>query len=74
LAQGGLARPDVQAYLHERIFDLDSHVDAATGKAVRMVSTREDVLIVVTGGTGGKSALVPLWAGSHAVSVALPLA
>jgi hypothetical protein len=39
-----------------------------------MVSTPEDVLIIVTGGTGGKSALVPLWAGSHAVSVTLPLA
>ncbi|MBI4203468.1 MAG: hypothetical protein HY527_00450 [Betaproteobacteria bacterium] len=71
LAQGGLGRHDVQAYLHERIFALDRHVDAATGKAVRMVSTPEDVLLVVTGGNGGKSAFVPLWSGSRAVSVAV---
>lgn len=71
LAQGGLGRRDVQAYLHERIFVLDRHVDAATGKAVRMVSTPEDVLLVVTGGNGGKSAFVPLWSGSRTVSVAV---
>jgi hypothetical protein len=71
LAQGGLARHDVQAYLHERIFALDRHVDAATGKSVRVVSTPEDVLLVVTGGNGGKSAFVPLWSSSRAVSVAV---
>lgn len=71
LAQGGLGRRDVQAYLHERLFDLDRHVDAAAGKPVRLVSTPEDVLLVVTGGNGGKSAFVPLWSGSRAVSVAV---
>lgn len=71
LAQGGLGLRDVQAYLHERIFDLDRHVDAATGKAVRIPSTPEDVLLVVTGGNGGKSAFVPLWSSSRAVSVAV---
>lgn len=71
LARGGLGRHDVQTYLHERIFALDRHVDAATGKAVRMVSAPEDVLIFVTGGNGGKSAFVPLWSGSRAVSVAV---
>jgi hypothetical protein len=72
LAQGGLGRRDVQGYLHEQLVDLDRHVDAATGKSVRMVSTPEDVLLVVTGGNGGKSALVPLWSGSRAVSVVIP--
>lgn len=71
LAQGGMSRRDVQAYLHERIFALDTHVDAATGKSVRIVSTPADVLIVVTGGNGGKSAFVPLWSSSRAVSVAV---
>ena len=71
LAQGGLARREVQAYLHERIFALDGRVDAATGKAVRVTSTPEDVLLVVTGGNGGKSAFVPLWSSSRAVSVAI---
>lgn len=71
LAQGGLGRHDVQKYLHERVFDLDQHVDAATGKAMRIVSTPEDVLLVVTGGNGGKSAFVPLWSSSRAVSVAV---
>lgn len=71
LAQGGLMRHDVQAYLHERIFALDQHVDAATGKVVSIVSAPEDVLIGVTGGAGGKSAFVPLWSSSRAVSVAI---
>ncbi len=71
LAQGGLGRREVQAYLHERLFELDRHVDAATGKRVRMVSTPEDVLLIVTGGNGGKSAFVPLWSSSRAVSVAV---
>ncbi len=71
LAQGGLGRRDVQAYLHERLFDLDQHVDAATGKSVRVLSTPEDVLIAVTGGNGGKSAFVPLWSSSRAVSIAV---
>jgi hypothetical protein len=71
LAQAGLGREDVQKYLHERVFDLDQHIDAATGKAVRIVSTPADVLIVVTGGNGGKSAFVPLWSSSRAVSVAV---
>ena len=69
LAHGGLGRRDVQVSLHEQLVDLDRHVDAATGKSVRDVSTPEDVLLVVTGGNGGKSALVPLWSGSRAVSV-----
>jgi hypothetical protein len=33
------------------------------------VTSPDDVLLVVTGGNGGKSALVPLWSGSRAVSV-----
>jgi len=45
------------------------HVDGATGKVVRAVSRPEDVLRFVMGGTGGKSALVPLWGGSRSVSV-----
>ncbi len=56
---------------HERLFERDRHVDAATGKSMRVVSTPEDVLLVVTGGNGGKSAFVPLWSGSRAVSVAV---
>ena len=71
LARGGLGRRDVQAYLHERLFDLERHVNASTGKHLRVVSTPEDVLLVVTGGNGGKSAFVPLWSGSRAVSVAV---
>jgi hypothetical protein len=35
------------------------------------LGTPEDVLLVVTGGNGGKSAFVPLWSGSRAVSVAV---
>ncbi len=70
-AQGGLERHDLQVRLHERLAGSDEEIDAATGKAVRMLSTPEDVLIFVTGGNGGKSALVPLWSGSRTVSVAV---
>ena len=72
LAQGGLDRHDVQMRLHERLAGAEDQVDGATGKSVRMVSTPEDVLIFVTGGNGGKSALVPLWSGSRTVSAAVP--
>ena len=61
-----------KAYLHERFASFDRHVDAATGKVVGEVSAPEDVLLVVTGGNGGKSAFVPLWSGSRAVSVEIP--
>lgn len=71
LAEGGLTRRDVQVHLHRHVFDLDQHLDAATGKVMRIVSTPQDVLIVVTGGNGGKSAVVPLWAGSRTVSVSV---
>lgn len=70
-AQAGLSREAVQARLHEHLLDLDGHIDGATGKVVRAVSRPEDVLLFVMGGTGGKSALVPLWGGSRTVSVAV---
>ncbi len=71
LAHGGLGRRDVRAYLHERFAKYKRHFDAATGKVVGEVRVPEDVLLVVTGGNGGKSAFVPLWSGSRAVSVAV---
>jgi len=70
-AQAGLDRHDVQVRLHERLANLDQHVDGASGKSLRMVTTPEDVLLFVTGGNGGKSALVPLWGGSHSASIAV---
>ncbi len=73
LAQGGLGRRNVQTYLHERFAKYEQHIDAATGKIVGEVSAPEDMLLVVTGGNGGKSAFVPLWSGSRAVSVEIPV-
>jgi hypothetical protein len=71
LARDGLNRRDVQAYLHEQFAASDCTLDAASGKVIGMISKPEDVLIVVTGGNGGKSAFVPMWSGSRAVSVAV---
>ncbi len=71
LARGGLGRHEVQAYLHEQFAKSERPVDAASGKIVGDIGKPEDVLLVVTGGNGGKSAFVPLWSGSRTVSVAV---
>ncbi len=68
-AAGGLDRRALQMRWHECLIGSAEHIDGATGRTVSTLTVPDDILVFVTGGHGGKSALVPLWSGSRTVSV-----
>lgn len=71
LASGGYTRRRTQDERYERVRSVQPLSGPTSDEEPRLADSADDVLLVVTGGNGGKSAYVPPWAGSRSVSVAL---
>lgn len=71
LASAGYTRRRTQEELYERVQSVQPLPGRTADEEARLADSADDVLLVVTGGNGGKSAYVPPWAGSRSVSVAL---